>query len=145
MWLCTSVKWLEQSNIFTKTWFSSDQRYFIPKFLGDFYDKIRRAHTGLELCEEKLNLFVGERFHISFIHIYIYIYMWQFLYIFICNKCTHLYILNKKHNIITKYVNMNVSGIPVRKSWSKVCKLTRLYVNFARWFVQGFLDSGNIY
>ena len=39
---------------------------------------------------------------------------------------------------------MNVPGIPVRKSWSKVCKLTRLYVNFARWFVQGFLDSGNI-
>ena len=87
------MKWLNQSNIFTRTWFSSDQRSFIPKFLVDFYDKIRRAHTGLELCEEKLNCFVGERFHISFIHIYIY--MWKFLYIYMQQMHTFIHFKQK--------------------------------------------------
>ena len=41
------AQWLVQSNIFTSTWFSSAQSSFITKFLVNFCDKIRRAHTIL--------------------------------------------------------------------------------------------------
>ena len=58
----TSVKWLERSNIFTSTWFSSAQNSFILKFLVEFCGKNRRAHRvlarynveGPELFEEKI-------------------------------------------------------------------------------------------
>ena len=32
-------------NTFTSTWFSSAQSSFIPKFLVDLFNKIRRVHT----------------------------------------------------------------------------------------------------
>ena len=41
------MRWLEESNIFKSIWFSSAQSSFIPKFLPDFCDNIRRAHTVL--------------------------------------------------------------------------------------------------
>ena len=39
------MKWLEQSNIFANAWFSSAQTFSITKFLVNFRDKTRRAHT----------------------------------------------------------------------------------------------------
>ena len=54
-------KWLEQSNIFTSTCFSSAQISFILKFLLNFCDKIRRYSFskiqnagGTELSEENI-------------------------------------------------------------------------------------------
>ena len=43
----TLVHKLEQSNIFTRTWFSSAQNSFITKFLVNFCKKTCRAHTVL--------------------------------------------------------------------------------------------------
>ena len=72
------MKWLEQSNILTRTWFSSTQSSFIPKFLVDFCDKIRRVQTALarskmyeaqNFLKKKSESFIGERFHISFSYI----------------------------------------------------------------------------
>ena len=45
--ILTSVKWLEQRNIFKSICFSSSQSSFIPKFLVDFCEKICRALTVL--------------------------------------------------------------------------------------------------
>ena len=57
------MKWLEQNNMFTSTWFSSVQSSFIQKFKLDFCDNIGRVYTvlgeiqnleGPERSEEKI-------------------------------------------------------------------------------------------
>ena len=69
----TYVKWLEQSNIFTSTWFSSAQNLFIQKFQQDFCNKIQSLYNfgkvqsvgGRVLSEDKKLCFLTERFCIS--------------------------------------------------------------------------------
>ena len=87
------MKWLEQGNIFTSTWFSSAQNSFITKFLLisatrfavliQFWQdsKCRRNRTfrrkNLVFHWRKISYFV-------FIYIYIYIYIYIiFIYVYI--------------------------------------------------------------
>ena len=102
MYQCVLNAPLEQSNIFTSTWFSSTQNSCITKFVVDFCGKIRRAHTVLarskmqekqNFLNKKTQCLIGERFHISLSYIYfisyiciiyiIFIILYIYIYIYI--------------------------------------------------------------
>ena len=109
------MKWLEQSNIFTSAWFSCAQSSFIPKFLVDFCDKIRRAHTVLARSN-----FLKKKFSVSplaYVYYIIYIYIIfvyiYYIYIIYIHICILLYI------ILCIYIKYQVL-VPLKVQWKYV-------------------------
>ena len=133
------MKWLEQSNIFTSAWFSCGQSSFIPKFLVDFCDKIRKAHTVLarsNFLKKKFSVSpLAYVYYIVYIYIYYIVYIY-YIYIIYIHICILLYI------ILCIYIKYQVL-VPLKVQWKCVIGANkesqkRVISNFLTFFFMSF-------